>query len=86
MKADDLDKRIDIFNECADRAGCFQSQAEFMRQRNELLAEKEELERMRTGLNTKITENNQRIVVYREKQAALGKLGDALNSNIEKEI
>lgn len=85
-KADELDRRIDAFNGCADQAGCFQSQAEFTRQRNELLVEKEKLESFRAKLNEKITENNQRIVIYREKQAALGKLGDALNSNIEKEI
>lgn len=82
----ELDVKIDRFNACAEEAGCFSSQAEFTRQRNALVAEKERLETMRTELNEKIAENNQRIVDYRDKQTALGKLGDAMNSNIEKEL
>lgn len=81
-----LDARIDQFNTCADTAGCFSSQAEFTRRRNALVTEREGLEKMREELNTKITENNQRIIEYREKQTALGVLGDAMNSNIEKEL
>lgn len=82
----ELDGKIDRFNTCADTAGCFSSQAEFTRQRNTLVVEKEELEKMRDELNTKITENNQRIADYRDKQTVLGELGDAMNSNIEKEL
>lgn len=83
---EELDAKIDRFNACADTAGCFNSQAEFTRQRNALVAEKEKLETRRSELNEKIAENNQRIVDYREKQATLGKLGDAMNSNIEQEL
>lgn len=83
---EELDARIDRFNMCADTAGCFTSQAEFTRQRSALMAEKERLETVRTELNAKITENNQRIVDYRDKQTALGELGDAMNSNTLKEL
>lgn len=81
-----LDAKIDQFNACADTAGCFSSQAGFTRQRNALMAEKEALEARRVELNEKISENNRRIEEYQDKQAALGKLGDAMNSNIEKEL
>ncbi len=83
---EELDAKIDRFNACADTAGCFSSQAEFTRQRNTLMAEKENLEARRNELNEKIAKNNQWIEDYQEGQAALGKLGDAMNSNIEKEI
>lgn len=82
----ELDGKIESFNLCAELAGCFKSEAEFAKQRNALLSEKEELENLRARLNEQITENNERIMTYREKQTALGKLGDAMNSNIEKEI
>lgn len=85
-EVDELDAKIARFNACADTAGCFVSQAEFTRQRNMLMVEKEKLEARRSELNEKIAENNQRIVDYRDKQAALGKLGDAMNSNIENEL
>lgn len=83
---EELDARIDRFNACADTAGCFNSQAEFTRQRSALVAERDALEARRNALNEKIAENNQRIEDYQDKQAALGELGDAMNSNIEKEL
>ncbi len=85
-KGEWLDGQIAKFNSCADMVGCFKSEAEFTKQRNALLMEKDGLEKMREELNVKIITNNQRVAEYREKQAALGKLGDAMNSNIEKEI
>lgn len=78
-----LDKRIDQFNACAETAGCFDNQAEFTRQRQALLAEQAHLENVRTELNKKIAQNNQRIQDYRERQVELGELNDAMNSNIE---
>lgn len=79
----ELDKKIDRFNTCAETAGCFVSQAEFTRQRQALLAERANLENTRASLNEKITQNNQRIQNYRERQMQLGELNNAMNSNIE---
>lgn len=81
--AENLDTEIDRFNSCAETAGCFQSQAEFQRQRNALMAERTRLERLRETLNQKILENNQRIEEYQEKQRSLGYLSDLMNSNVQ---
>ena len=78
-----LDAKIDQFNACAETAGCFVSQAEFIRQRQALLAEREHLEAVRAELNGKIAQNNQRIQDYRERQLQRGELNNAMNSNIE---
>ncbi len=78
-----LDEKITWFNQCAATAGCFQSQAEFARQRSELLAERTSLEEVRTRLNEKIIDNNTKIEEYRAIQQSLGRLNDAMNSNIE---
>ena len=78
-----LDEKITRFNQCAATAGCFQSQAEFARQRSELLAERKSLEEVRTRLNEKIIDNNTKIEEYRAIQHSLGRLNDAMNSNIE---
>lgn len=51
-----LDAKIDQFNACAETAGCFASQAEFTRQRQALLAEREHLEAVRAELNGKIAQ------------------------------
>lgn len=79
----DLDARIDRFNACANRAGCFTNEAEFTKQRGVLLAGQLSLEQRRVELNEKISKNNQQIENYRLRQAELGQLSDAMNSNIE---
>lgn len=79
----DLDTRIDQFNACAETAGCFATEAEFTGRRNILLAERTHLENARTALNEKIAQNNQRVEDYLERQAELGKLNRAMNSNIQ---
>lgn len=79
----DLDVRIDQFNQCAATANCFSTEAEFTRRRSALLAERTALENMRTELNAKIAENNQRVQDYRERRAQLGELSNAMNSNIK---
>lgn len=78
-----LDGQIDEFNRCANTAGCFTSESEFSRRRQSLLSERTALESMRERLNGKITENNGRIEQYRMRQQTLGRLNDAMNSNIE---
>lgn len=79
----DLESRIDAFNQCAGTVGCFRSETEFSTRRQALMATKNELESKREQLNSKIEENNERIEQYRELQAGLGKLSDAVNSNVE---
>lgn len=83
LAVEELDGKVDQFNICADLPGCFRTEAEFRRQRNNLLAEREDLEKQREQLNEKITQNNQRVQDYLDKRTALGELSDALNSNIE---
>ncbi len=79
-----FDVRVEEFNRCADMAGCFVTRAEFQRQRDVLEAERVALNETREALNAKIDETNAMVTEYQTKQAALGKLNDALNSNIEK--
>lgn len=78
-----LDVRIDQFNLCAETVGCFSTEAEFNQRRNALVAERTNLENVRTALNAKIAENNQRVEDYLERQAELGRLSQAMNSNIQ---
>ena len=78
-----LEAKIERFNDCADTTGCFASEAEFSRQRKALLAERSQLEATREKLNEKILQNNHRVEEYRTRQEDLGKLNDAMNSNIE---
>lgn len=78
-----LNREIMSFNDCAGVAGCFRSESEFNRRRNVILQQQEQIEASRERLNQKITENNQRIMTFRERQAELGNLNDAMNSKIE---
>lgn len=78
----ELDAKIDQFNTCAAEAGCFASQGEFNTRRGELLAEKAALEERRNELNAKITENNERIVKYREMAGELAELNEAMDSRL----
>lgn len=78
-----LNQEIMAFNNCAGVAGCFSSEGEFTARRKAIVTRQEQIEASREKLNQKITENNERIVTYRERQAELGDLNDAMNSNIE---
>lgn len=78
-----LDTKIDQFNACAETAGCFASQTTFNARRQALLAERENLEQVRTNLNDKIAQNNQRVEDYQARQAQLGELSNAMNSNVQ---
>lgn len=82
-KLEALNARIDRFNGCANTAGCFQSDAEFERQRSALTSAQATLEEERAALNQKINENNARIEEYRTHNKELGDLNDAMNSNVE---
>ena len=78
-----LNQKIELFNRCADMAGCFTNQTAFNTERSAILAEQSELEQTRDELNDKIEENNRRVERYRTLQQSLGELNAAMNSNIE---
>lgn len=81
----DLNERIRIFNNCANTAGCFTSDAQFQRQRQALDAEQTRLEAERVELNQQIDENNARIREYENLRTSLGELNQAVDSRIEVE-
>lgn len=78
-----LNGDVQSFNNCANQAGCFRTEADFAARRQVLVAAETELETQRTALNQRISENNRRIEQYRERQAALGELNAALDSKLE---
>lgn len=77
-----LEAEIEKFNQCADAEGCFRSMTEFMQRRNNLESERIALNNLRTNLNQKIDENNAAVAKYQENLKKLGKLNNALNSNV----
>lgn len=79
QKSAALDSDIREFNSCANRAGCF-TEARFQRERQVLERRQIEVEQLRTALNDKITENNERIQRFNEYQEKLGTLSDAMDS------
>lgn len=79
-----LDTKIEQFNACAERAGCFRTDAEFQSQRKALAETQQELEKVRDDLNERISENNDRIAEYAEKSLQLGELHNSMNSNLTK--
>lgn len=79
----DLNQRISQFNQCADTAGCFASEAQFNTRRAQLNRERDALEANRVSLNQKIDENNERIQKYRELKTSLGELNQAVDSRLE---
>ncbi len=81
-----LEQEITEFNNCADTPGCFQSRAEFTERRGKLEAERTALEALRVEVNQKIDDNNAAVSKYEENQKKLGKLNDAINSNVEEKI
>ncbi len=82
-KVKELEGKIETFNRCAETVGCFRNEVEFSARRQALVAETGALDGLREELNKEIEENNRRIDQYRELQAGLGRLNDAVNSNIE---
>lgn len=83
QKLAQLEAKIEQFNSCAERAGCFTSEKDFNTRRSTLMAERSQLETVRANLNEKIMQNNERIKDYQSRQQALGELNNAMNSNIE---
>lgn len=79
----DLNRRITKFNDCADTAGCFASEAQFERQRAALNAERDQLESNRQTLNAKIEANNARVEKAKALREDLGELTRAIDSRPE---
>lgn len=79
-----LSAQVRVFNSRANVPGGFQSEVEFQRQRNALLQEEEDLEKLRNEVNARIDENNARVEEYEKIRESLGELNDAMNSNVEK--
>ena len=80
-KVSELDAKVAEFNECADEAGCFETDEEFEEGRAELEEMRAQLLAERERLNAKIDENNARVEEYQANQMMLGELTDAMNSN-----
>lgn len=81
---EELRREVDEFNRCAEEEGCFHSEAQFRRRRVELENREKELEAMRLAVNEKIERNNRAVEEYQENARNLGKLSDAMNSNVKK--
>lgn len=79
-----LDAEVAEFNECAEAAGCFETDEEFETRRTELTEAREKLLEEREKLNAKIDENNARVEEYQANQMMLGELTDAMNSNVDR--
>ncbi len=79
-----LKQEVEEFNRCAEREGCFQSDAQFRERRVELENREKELEAFRIALNEKIERNNQAVEEYQENARSLGELSNAMNSNVTK--
>ena len=76
----ELENDINKFNNCANQAGCFTTEAGFRRERQALEQRQKEVEGLRTVLNEKIVENNESIRQFNEYQEKLGALNDAMDS------
>ena len=79
-----LDAEVAEFNECAEAAGCFETDEEFETRRAKLTEAREKLLEEREKLNAKIDENNARVEEYQANQMMLGELTDAMNSNVDR--
>lgn len=79
-----LEDKIAKFNQCAETAGCFTSQSQFIAERNLLEQERQAVSAERDRLNEKIDYNNALVVKYQKNQLELGDLSNAMNSNVER--
>lgn len=75
----ELDAKIQKFNNCASQPGCFTTTT-FNSERRILEQRQIEIEEMRTELNSKITQNNERIQQFNKYQEELGLMNDAMDS------
>lgn len=84
--ADQLTQDIVSFNNCAEAEGCFYSEYEFYRRRNELIGRQESLGVLNDEINESIDEYNARVDEYNSDITESRKLQDMINSNKIPEI
>ncbi len=82
-RAKQLAGEITSFNECAETAGCFNSQWAFNAKRGELVAEQEALEAMYVEIGEMVERYNILVEKYNEDVLYNDKLNSLINSNIE---
>ncbi len=80
-RAEELQTKVQEFNSCAAREGCFQSQAEFMTQRTALLEEQQNLRTENSEINGLISSYNTKIEEYNQIVDDSRKLKQEINSN-----
>ena len=85
-RANALSAQIDNFNSCANRAGCFSSDAEFNRQRNQLLAEQSALDDLYQEISDLIDEYNALVAEYNGNILRSETLESLINSNASEKI
>jgi len=80
-QANQLEADIVSFNSCAEVAGCFGSESEFYRTRNQLLTKRDDLEDLNDEIDRLIDEYNKKVEEYNADVTESNKLQDMVNSN-----
>lgn len=83
QQAEQLNKEITEFNECAETAGCFNSQWAFYTRRNELMQAQDALQNMYTEINGMVEQYNVLVEKYNADVLYNDKLNDMINSAVE---
>lgn len=78
---DSLSQRINDFNACAQRVGCFTTNTIFNTQRATLIAEQDRLENLYNNINTAIEAYNQKAETYNQNILRTKNLENIINSN-----
>lgn len=81
-----LNARIEEFNGCAGRAGCFSNEAQFYSQRNELIGEQNSLMELYNEISWLVDEYNVRVERYNEDVVHSNRLNGIINSNMKPEM
>ena len=81
QKTEDLDHEIDVFNNCANTAGCFTSEWQFRTRRNELLAKSQALSVLYDEIDGLINKYNEDVEKYNNDVLHNNRLIKIVNSN-----
>lgn len=73
--------KVSKFNECSNTAGCFETDAEFNRQRYALISEQEDLNALYEEIDQKITEYNDLVDEHNSNVLRAQDLQNSINSN-----
>ena len=84
-KSESLSREVDEFNNCADTAGCFATDAAFNSRRNELLNEQSDLDDLYADLSAAIDEYNEKVAEYNNNILRSEELDSKVNSNSKHE-